>query len=136
MVLAGGSGTRLHPVTRAISKQILPIYDKPMVYYPISALMLADAFIVGRSFLGDLSVSLVLGDNIFYGQGFQPLLHRAAQRPKRATIFAYPVTSSTLAAASCSSRSSRKVSLGSIPGRTIRSCKPAILPRRSKQGRD
>jgi len=134
IVLAGGSGTRLHPVTKAISKQLLPIYDKPMVYYPISVLMLADvreilvistphdlplferllgtgeqfgiqfeyrvqekprgladAFIVGRTFIGDSPVALVLGDNIFYGQGFQPLLHRAAQRPKGATIFAYPV---------------------------------------------
>ena len=135
IVLAGGSGTRLHPVTKAISKQLLPIYDKPMVFYPISALMLADireiliistphdlplferllgageqygvrfeyrvqetprgladAFIVGRSFINDSRVALVLGDNIFYGQGFQPLLQNAVARNNGATIFAYPVS--------------------------------------------
>lgn len=137
IVLAGGSGTRLYPITRGISKQLVPIYDKPMVYYPISVLMLAgirdiliistphdlpgfkrllgdgkemgvnftyaeqprpeglaQAFIIGKDFIGDDDVCLVLGDNIFYGQGFTGMLHQAVERTaasQEATIFAYKV---------------------------------------------
>ena len=132
IVLAGGSGTRLHPLTISISKQILPIYDKPMIYYPLSVLMLAEirdiliistprdincfkelfgdgskiglnisyaiqerpnglaeAFIIGEEFIGKDSVSLVLGDNIFFGQGFSPILKRLAKLEKGAEIFGY-----------------------------------------------
>ncbi|WP_223546406.1 glucose-1-phosphate thymidylyltransferase RfbA [Priestia aryabhattai] len=134
IILAGGSGTRLYPITKSISKQLIPVYDKPMIYYPLSVLMLAgikdiliistptdtprfeqllgtgndlginlsyevqespeglaQAFVVGEKFIGDDSVALILGDNIFYGHGFTKILERVANRSEGATIFGYNV---------------------------------------------
>ena len=135
IVLAGGAGTRLHPITKAISKQLLPVYDKPLIYYPLSVLMLAEirdiliittpqdkqgfqkllgdgsdfginlqyaeqarpnglaeAFLIGEEFIGNGNVCLVLGDNIFYGQGFKDILNKTKTRKQGATIFGYQVT--------------------------------------------
>ena len=97
IVLAGGSGTRLYPLTMVTSKQLLPIYDKPMVYYPISVLMLADglaqAFLIGEDFIGNDSCAMVLGDNIFYGNGLGTVCREAVKNAEngRAAIFGYYV---------------------------------------------
>jgi len=134
IILAGGSGTRLYPITKVVSKQLIPVYDKPMIYYPLSTLMLAgiqdiliistpvdtprfedlfgnghdlglnisyavqknpnglaEAFIIGKEFIGDDSVCLILGDNIYYGGGLSDMLQRAAKKVQGATVFGYHV---------------------------------------------
>jgi glucose-1-phosphate thymidylyltransferase len=93
ILLAGGSGTRLHPITKGVSKQLLPIYDKPMVYLRYAEQPrpegLAQAFTIGREFIGDDRVALALGDNVFYGHGMQGVLEHAAARDSGATVFGY-----------------------------------------------
>ena len=158
IILAGGSGTRLHPATLAINKQLLPIYDKPMIYYPLSALMLAgisdillisspeyidnykrlfgdggelglniqfavqprpeglaQAYHVGADFVGSEPSALVLGDNIFFGAGFSELLHKARQRTKGATVFAYHVDNPTAYGVVELSKDGRAISIEEKP---------------------
>ena len=159
--MAGGSGTRLYPVTKGVSKQLLPVFDKPMIYYPLSVLMLAgireilvittpddlpafrrllgdgsgygirlsyaeqpspdglaQAFLIGRDFIGDEAVCLVLGDNIFYGQGFSPMLRRAAEAAEQegtATVFGYWVSDPQRYGVAAFDKDGRVVSLEEKP---------------------
>jgi glucose-1-phosphate thymidylyltransferase len=158
IILAGGSGTRLHPATLAINKQLLPIYDKPMIYYPMSVLLmagireiliisspeyidnyrrlfgdggelglamsyavqpkpegLAQAFLIGREFIGDQPAALVLGDNIFFGAGLGTLLNNARARTKGATVFAYQVDDATAYGVVELDKSGRAISIEEKP---------------------
>jgi glucose-1-phosphate thymidylyltransferase len=158
IILAGGSGTRLYPVTKAVSKQLMPVYDKPMIYYPLSVLMLADirdiliittpgdqaaferllgdghdlglnityaaqphpgglaqAFHIGADFVGSAPSALILGDNIFYGQGLGPLLHVANARTEGATVFGYYVSNPTAYGVVSFDASGRAVSIEEKP---------------------
>jgi glucose-1-phosphate thymidylyltransferase len=160
IILAGGSGTRLYPITMGTSKQLLPVYDKPLIYYPLSVLMLAgirdvliittpedsdnfkralgdgkqfgisvsyavqpspdglaQAFIIGEDFIGEDSVCLVLGDNMFYGQGFVPRLKNAVAREKGATVFGYPVKDPTRFGVVAFDSSHRVISIEEKPAR-------------------
>lgn len=160
IILAGGAGTRLHPVTKAVSKQLLPIYDKPMVHYPLSTLMLADirdiliistpqdlpryqellgngselglrisyteqpnpgglaqAFTIGREFVGSDDVTLILGDNVFYGQGLGPILRQAIEDNRGATIFGYYVRDPERYGVAEIGKDSRVLSLEEKPAR-------------------
>ncbi len=162
IILAGGSGTRLYPITRALSKQLLPVYDKPMIYYPLSVLMLAglrdilliatpqdidsferllgdgdwlgitiryavqprpegiaQAFIIGRDFIGSDNVALILGDNIFYGHGFRSKLSLAAARESGATNFAYAVNNPGRYGVITLDPSGRPVSIVEKPSRPL-----------------